>query len=189
MMINFKDNRLFSIFHLSKRAFGPYKLQIINLTILGFLSGIVGGIGVNALIPLFSFVLDAGDYGTDFISQNIENFFSFFNVEFSVNFLLIFISILFILKALITVLLVYIKIKIVSDYEEKTRTSLFKNIVNASWPHLIKQRSGYLETILMIDVPSSAHVLDEISNAIMVLTGLLIYTIVAINISFNITIL
>ena len=67
MAINFKDNRLASIIKLSRRAFGRYKWQIVVLTVLGFISGLLEGIGVNALIPLFSFII-GGDQGDDFVS-------------------------------------------------------------------------------------------------------------------------
>lgn len=47
----FKDNRLITIIKLSQRAFSQYKVQIIILTVLGFLTGLLEGIGINALIP------------------------------------------------------------------------------------------------------------------------------------------
>jgi len=51
------DNRLATIIALSRQAFGKYKMQIVVLTALGFIGGLLEGIGVNALIPLFSFAL------------------------------------------------------------------------------------------------------------------------------------
>ena len=38
------DNRLSSIYKLSREAYGQYKLQILALTILGFVTGILEGI-------------------------------------------------------------------------------------------------------------------------------------------------
>ena len=181
------DNRLTSIIRLSQRAFGQYRHQIITLIILGITSGILEGIGVNALIPLFSFLTDSDAHGTDFISQSIERFFGYLHLDFSVTWLLIFISILVALKAILTVFLEYVNTGIMADYEEKTRNNLFQNILQADWPHLIKQKLGYLETILMIDVPASARVLQQISSAILVSTSLLIYAVVAFNISTTVT--
>lgn len=184
-----KENRLNTILSLSRQAFGKYKYQIIILTILGFVSGILEGIGVNALIPLFSFAVGDGAGGTDIISLFIQDLFSKFDISFTVSYLLIFISILFISKALLTVFLFYIKAKITTDYEEKTRSSLFKHILSANWPYLIKQKLGHLETVLMIDVPASKSLLDQISQTIMVATSLAIYILVAINISLPITLI
>lgn len=188
-MININENRIKSILRLSKRAFSRYRRQIITLTVLGFVGGILEGIGVNALIPLFSFALGDGQGGTDFISQVIKSLFGSLKISFSVPYLLAFIILLFVAKAFIAVYLNYIKIKITNDYAETTRKSLLSKILKANWPHLIKQKLGHLETILLIDVPTSTSLLQEISNSIMVGTSLLIYILVAINISLSITLL
>jgi len=130
-MIFIKDKRINSIINLSRQAFGKYKLQIIVLTILGFLSGILEGIGVNALIPLFSYAINKDKAATDFISRSIEKFFTSLSLEANVNTLLIFIIILFIGRAVISVILNYIKMRIEADYEEKTRQNVFKKFL---WP-------------------------------------------------------
>ena len=58
----------------------------------------------------------------------------------------------------------------------------------ANWPYLLKQKLGYLETVLIVDVPASAVLLNEISSAIMIATSLIIYILVALNISLIVTI-
>ncbi len=70
------NNRLSIIIKLSRQAFGKYKGQIVILTFLGFISGLLEGIGVNALIPLLSFIIGDDQGGNDVISQTIEIFFS-----------------------------------------------------------------------------------------------------------------
>ncbi|MFH1326439.1 MAG: ABC transporter ATP-binding protein [Candidatus Falkowbacteria bacterium] len=184
-----KDNRIRNIVKLSRQAFGKYKRQITILTILGFLTGILEGIGVNAIIPLFSIIMGGKQGGDDIISQFIEKFFLYFDINFSVKYLLIFISLLFIVRAIALVLGGYIQAKITADYEEQTRNNLFSKTLRSSWPHLLKQKIGYLENILMIDIGNSSFLLSQISNTIMILTSLLIYTLVAINISFYITLI
>ncbi|MFH1890137.1 MAG: ABC transporter ATP-binding protein [Candidatus Kuenenbacteria bacterium] len=182
-----KENRFQSIIKLSREAYGKYKLQILILVILGFVTGILEGIGVNALIPLFSFAIGDGQGGTDFISRAIQRGFEFVHIDFTVAFLLLFISILFVAKALLTILLLYVKVKITSDYELTARTNIFNKILNSSWTHLLKQKLGHLETVLMIDVPVSTSLLDQISQAIMLFTSLSVYIVIALNISSSIT--
>lgn len=189
MKIGVKTKNIFSAITLSKKAFGKYKRQIIVLTILGFLSGILEGIGINALIPLFSFVMGEGQGGNDFLSKAIEGIFQYFGVGFNVRYLLILICSLFIFKALVLVYFSYIGIKIAADYEEKTRSGLFKRTLDANWPYLLKQKLGHLETILMINVQRSSGMLRSISTIIMAFTSLLVYTAVAFNISVNITLI
>ena len=187
--MNFANNRLFKIVYLAKKAFFEYKWQIVLLTALGLIGASLEGIGVNALIPLFSFAIEDGQTSNNLISQLTKGFFNFFNLNFNVSFLLFFIITLFILKALINLFIAFIKINITSDYEAKTRSRLFTKILNSSWPHLLKQKSGHLEIILMLDVPASSSLLEQISGAIIVFGSLLIYIIVALNISLPITLI
>lgn len=182
-----EDNRLLKFVSLSRLAYGKYKFQIFTLIVLGFVSGILEGIGVNALIPLFSFVIKGSNPATDKISQAIENVFGFFHISFSLVYLVVLIAILFVGKALVSLYLNYIKIQITSDYEVKTKNRLFQAILATNWPHLIKQKLGHLETVLSIDVPASASLLDTISSGIITATSLIIYLLVAINISTIIT--
>jgi|TARA_Y100000310_G_scaffold214702_1_gene215634 ABC-type multidrug transport system fused ATPase/permease subunit len=176
-----------STFRLAKRAFGQYKLQIAVLTGLGFLSGILEAIGVNALIPLFSFFTEGETGGTDFISQTIEKLFLFFDVSFTLPTLLIFIVILFFAKALAILLFNYVKIRIRADYEQQTRNKLFGTTLVSTWPYLLKQKLGYLHTVIMTDAQLSAKLLWMVSDTIMVVTSLAMYLLVAVNISAKVT--
>jgi len=182
-----KDKRISSIFKLTRQAFLPYKKHIIGLIILSLIAGVLGGVGVNALIPLFSFALGEDKAGNDIISRTIEKFFNYFGFDFNVTTLLVFISFLFIFKAFFSLIVIYIKNKINNDYAEKTRNKLFKSILNSNWPHLIRQKLGHLETIMMVDVPASQSLLEQISLNIMTAVSLIVYVVVAINISSIIT--
>lgn len=179
--------RVSLFFNTLYKGYKEYKLAIIILTILGFISALFEGIGVNALIPLFSFIINGKAGGDDKISKIIEKLFLFFNVEFRLKYLLVFISLLFILKAIIFVWCEYIRIKISADYEERVRNQLFGKFINADWPYLLKQKLGHLQTILMINVSTASSILSYISSFINLLTSLIIYTIIAFNINLKIT--
>jgi len=173
---------------LFREAFGNYKWQIIILTLIGFLSGLLEGIGANALIPLFSFITGEGS-GSDFISQTIERAFLFFNVDFAIGALLIFIAVLFIAKAIFSFFGSYIQIKISSDYEKNLRSELFKKTLQSQWRYLLEQKIGYLEKILSTEVTQVTRILLTISSFILIITNLIVFLFVAINISFSITML
>ncbi len=184
-----KNNRVVTIIKLSNKAFGKYKKQILILILLGFAGAFLEGIGVNAIIPLFSFVIGDTQNNSDMISQVIEQFFGFIKIDFNVNYLLIFIIIMFVLRSFIKVYLDYVRIKITAEYENETRNFIFQKILKSDWPHLIKQKLGYLENIMLIDVPYSALILREISTIIMLATSLIVYLLVAFNINLIITLL
>jgi len=168
---------------LARKAYAPYKFQILMLTGLGFLGGILEGIGINAVIPLLSSVLGLHDAATDTLSVYIKDFFAFIHVPFFPRYLLAFIVILFIAKAAITLWISYIQLTITSEYERATRAKLFKIVLRASWPYLLRQKLGNLETALMIDVPASTQLLTKMSFAITLITSVIIYLIIAFSIS------
>lgn len=181
--------RLVALFRLGKRAYGPYKFQIAQLTALGFLSGVLEGIGVNAFIPLLSFVLGQGNEIVDTISGYIRTVFEFVHVPFVPKYLLLFIVILFIGKAAIGVVLDYIRVRINADYEQKTREKLFAAQLRSSWTHLLKQRIGHLETLILVDIPASKEMLARITVSIMYITSLVMYLAIVFNVSWVITLL
>jgi len=182
-----KKNKLITIIRLSKQAFGVYKLQIFLLIALGLITGLLEGIGINAVIPIISSITNEGLGKIDIISQTIEQAFSYFNIDFSLEYLLIFVCLLFVFKTIALIFCNYIRIKITASYEEQTRNNLFSKTINANWRYLLKQKLGYLETLLKIDIARSTNLLDTISSIIIVFTGLIIYITIAIAISLHIT--
>lgn len=178
---------IFKLFELSKIAFGSYKWQIILMMILSFLTGILEAVGINAIIPIFS-VIDGGET-TDIISQTIEKFFLYFGIFYSVKFLLIFIATLFIIRAIVLLAAKYITLKIAADYERNTRSELFKLMLESNWSHLLRQKLGYLDQVLIMDIKNCSSLLAHIGGATLILINLIVYTFVAFNISFTITML
>jgi len=175
--------QILAVARLAARAYRPYKRQILVLTVLGFFGGILEGIGINAVIPLLTFVLGLHDPATDALSVAIQTFFEWIHVPFVPKFLLSFIVILFIGKAAVTLLLNYIQIGITTEYERATRSKLFSIVLRASWPYLLRQKLGNLEAALMIDTPAAMSLLSKLSFAIMLATSLLMYVVVAFSIS------
>jgi ABC-type multidrug transport system fused ATPase/permease subunit len=175
--------RFGAVISLAQRAYSGYKLEIAGLTIFGFLGGILEGIGVNALIPLLTFILNTGEEATDSMTMAMRALFEFLNLDFAPKYLLMFIVVLFLARTAVLLILYFIQIKIITDYEAKTRSRLLAAVLRASWPNLVKHKMGHLETWLLADVPASVNVLRSLSSAIMLITGLLMYLIIAFNIS------
>lgn len=186
--MNFKKSKIFQLLKIFYKGFGRYKRRIVILISLGFLSSLIGALGINALIPLFSFVVGQGS-SNDFISRAIAKFFLFFNLDINIKYLLILIVCLFILKAVLLILTNYINVKIVADYEARTRSHLFKIILEANWPYLLQQKLGHLETVLMTNVRNCSLLLGYISTIIILFINLIVYSLIAINISFYVTLI
>src|SRR3989338_1267864 len=168
------------------RAFADYKKRIAALTALGFVGGFLEGIGINAFIPIFSFIA-GGEKSTDVVSVALEKGFLFFHIPFSLAYLLGFVCFLFILRAAAIIITNYITVRITADYEERTRRALFEKTLPANWPYLLKERLGHLETVIMTNVQYSELLLSHLSSVIIILTSLAMYVAVALAISTPIT--
>lgn len=182
MSIKFSEN--LTRFNLFRKAFGEYKSKIILLTALSFISGFLESIGINAVIPLFSFISKDHAPSDDFISRAIANFFYYAHLEYTLTFLLIFIILLFLVKAVALFWATYLATNTTAAFETKTRGELFSAILKADWPHLSEQKTGHLEQILTTDVDHSSNLLSYISSFIIVAANLVAYGFLVVNISW-----
>ncbi len=189
--IKLRVNQFKEILNIGWVLFDGYRRYMVVLFALGILSSFAGALGINALIPMFSFFMKGGEAsaGTDVISRFIENSFLFVGVPFSLISVLILISVLFIIKAGILYLFDYIKIHIKTRYQQDMMDKVFKKALRADWSYLMKQKIGYLETVIRTDVGVSTGAIDILSDLLMIIINLVVYIIVALNISQTVTIM
>ena len=178
----FGINKIKRAVWLAKSAFGQYKYQILILGALNLFGGVFEVVGINAIIPIFSII--GGGGAADAVSRTIEKVFLFFGIGYTVKHLVIFIILMFVTKAAALFVSKYIAIKISANYEENTRADLFRAMTESSWPRLAKQKTGYLDQILITDVRNGSALLVHIGNSILIMTGLLVYGLLALNVSF-----
>ena len=176
-------------FRLLKAAFWSYRSKFLLMLGLGLAAGIFGGIGIGAIIPLFSFLTKGQSTETDIISKTIEKFFSLTHLPYNLPLLLAFMVVIFILKAIVHYLSYHYNQKLSTDYEKQSRSELFKKTLHADWPYLLEQKIGHLETVLFQDIYTSAGILTCLSGLIMTATSLVLYALIAVNISASITFL
>ncbi len=184
-----RENKILVTLRLFRRAFGVYRYKIVLLISAGFLSGLTEGIGINTIIPLFSFVVKGQDKPTDIISKTIEGLFGFLHIPYSLKFLLVFIAALFIFKAIMIFCMNYITEKIRTDYVTRTRAKLLDMTLEANWSYLSKQKIGYMEKVLMNDIQIYSSMLTFISSSVILATNALIYILIAFNVSPGVTLI
>ncbi len=170
-----------------KKAYAPYKTQILILAGIGFASGLLEGIGVNVLIPLFSLIAGNSAEGSNFITKAIENSFSYLKIDFAVKYLLILIAVLFIIKAILIFLGKYTQNFISTKHSEKMRNVLFKETLEAEWRYLMNQKVGYFSTVLMIETQATARLLGTINAVVLTMTTISVYVAMAMIISWQAT--
>lgn len=174
-----KVGNLLSLFY---RTFGGYKWRILLMAFLSFLSGALEGIGITAIIPLFSFI-GGGGSAQDSISRAIEAFFHYLHLPFTPRFLLFFMVALFFAKALFLLLSQQITSRIMADFEKRMRSKLLSLTFKANWPFLSSQKVGHLGQMVITEVANSSAILYYLSSAMLVCANLLIYTGLVFNLS------
>ncbi|MDO8564524.1 MAG: ABC transporter ATP-binding protein [bacterium] len=168
---------------LFRRAFWGYKSSIALMAILSFLSGLLEGIGVTAIIPLFSFIGGGGGAASDSISLLIAEFFKYFHLPYTARFLLIFMVAVFLAKALFLFISQQITSKITADFEWTMRARLLAATFHARWRFLSSQKMGHLDQMLTTEVSNSSAILYYLSGGMLVVDNLVIYSFLTFNIS------
>ncbi|KKS69559.1 MAG: ABC transporter, ATP-binding protein, MsbA family [Parcubacteria group bacterium GW2011_GWA1_42_7] len=158
--------------------YGKYRVRVFALALIGFFTG---------FFPLFSFVTNHDGLGGDIISQALNKLFLFFHLDLNLVSLLIFISLLFILKGAALAVSGILQTKILSDYEYSVRTEIYEKTFQAKWPFLLKMKIGHLEHYIMSRVSSSSGLLQKICAMLLDLSGFLIYAAMALKIDWRVT--
>src|SRR3989338_8985517 len=169
-------------------AFKEYRNKLIITAGLGLLSGLFGGIGISAIIPLFSIIVKQDIPGTNGIVRSIEYVFSLFHIPVTLPALLVFIVLLFAMKGVIRFYTDYLTGKTIADLEEKIMDDLFKKTLSARWEYLLNQKVGHLERIILNDVSKVAYMLSGFYATILLSANFIVYATIAFTMSMFITI-
>ncbi len=173
--------------YLFKRLYWDYKWKVAALIILGFVGSLFDALSIGILVPLFSFILKEGSVGTDIVSKTIFGFFNYFSITPGLEALLILICILFIFKAGAAWLFDYAKTRLGNSFLLQNRKKLYLELLKARWPYLIKQKMGYLDNILMVDLKNATGLFKMAASIISNLVTFLVYLVVALNLSYTVT--
>ncbi len=187
MLINFKKIGL--VIQLFSKAFGKHKKKVALTTVLGFVSGFLGGIGITVIIPLFALLTKTTAPGTEGISRFINSVFAFLHISISLPLLLLFLGAVFTFKAVFLYVANYLIAKASTDFERDIRAELLSDTLHASWPYLATQKMGHLSTIVADDVQGAAGIFSGVSGLILSLTSLITYAAIAMTISAKTTIM
>jgi len=175
--------------HVLKAVALKYRWKFIGMAVLGILAGFSGGIGIGAVIPLFALMTNQSLPETNFITNAMYKVFGAFHVPFTPSYLILFIVSLFLLKALIQFSAKFFNERIVAEFEEELRNDLYHRTLETQWSYLMNQKVGYLERILLFDIQQSASIISQVNSGLLMITSILMYALVAFNISASITLL
>lgn len=174
---------------LFRTLFARYKLRIVILTVLGFVNGVLDAVGIGLLIPLFSLVVKNSSISQSKVSVMVMNIFTALGLHMTITTVLIFMSLLFVGKAMAEFLLVFIRVRIVNEYGNDMRIDLYAKTLHARWSYLLEQKIGYLESVMMTDLRATVSLLKQFCQTGPNIASLIIYVIAAFNISWAVTLL
>lgn len=185
MPLNVK--KLGSMSRLLRRSFRSYFSTFATMIGLGFVGGLFEGVGIASVIPLFYVITGQTIEGTDKISHSILWVLRSIHLPMTPPVLLGFITLLFIGKGFVQFGVRYINAIIVTRFEEKLRRALLERTLRTTWSYLLSQKSGRLESILLYDAERGASTASLLSNIIILCTTFSAYVVVALTISWPIT--
>lgn len=165
------------------KNFRPYAWHITLLGFLGFLSGLFAGVGASAIVPLLTFVVQGPEAEVQGITKYVVKFFEYMHLSYTVYSLLLFIIILFLLRAATLFIFSYIRAKIALDYRLNTVRDLLSKVLSARWSLLLKQKTGNIHNILIRDVEKSAELLTAIAYFLLSFVSVIIFLAFAVMIS------
>lgn len=179
----------FETFRVLNTVFRGYRKKIAIIIALGFFCGFLDSIGINILIPIFSFFTNNQLSGDDSVSKFIVKAFSYLPFSYNLKSLLILVATLFLFRAFILVISSYISTKTRLDYRNSAVKNFLHLIFYGKWPFLLKQKVGYIQATLVRDLQINSDMMTYLNHFIVSITGLVVYSIFAISISLTITLM
>jgi len=163
----------------------PFRGLFVVLSLL--LAGFFEGIGVMALLPLISILTDQTELGDGLVSQTAVKIFDFLSVELSIGPILLFISLVMVLKACMTMLamsqVVYTSAHVCADL----RRSYLRNLLKSTWQHFTNLQSGSSANAIGTEAQRASNCFTQACNAISMVIQTIVYAVLAVLLSWQLT--
>lgn len=182
-------NKFMNVVRLLVSAFGSYYKHLLVIVALGFVASVLEGLGISAIIPLFSFVTGGGGFAADKVTQVFSTIFSLVGLPYTFRYLLFFVGILFVVRILALFAIQNVTARIVLGYERNTRERMFNATIKSNWPFLSMQKVGHLDQLLITNIINTAGFFGIFSTSVLITTKTIAYIVIALNISHIIALL
>src|SRR3989344_4221811 len=182
-------SKVANILKLLTSAFGAYYKHLIAIVILGFFASLLEGLGISAIIPLFSFVTGGGGFAADTVTHVFSAIFAFAGLPYTFRYLLFFVGILFVVRILSLFAIQNVTARIVLGYERDMRERIFGATLRSSWPFLSTQKVGHLDQLLLTNTTTTSQFFGMFYTGVLIMTKTITYVVIALNISHIIALL
>ena len=171
------------------KTFVKYRWQIAILAFLGLLGGMLEGIGIGAIVPLLSFLTSGTEGISNPITTAIASGFEFVGLQFKFRNVIGLVFVLFFLRSFVLAISMYIRATISARFMNREMGELTSRTLHAKWGFLLRQKAGYVQTTIVRDIQMTMSLFQTLAQAIQSFTGLAMYLVVAVSISWRITVL
>ncbi|OGG74745.1 hypothetical protein A3A37_01340 [Candidatus Kaiserbacteria bacterium RIFCSPLOWO2_01_FULL_52_36] len=178
-----------NILQLLATSFGSYYRHLIVIIVLGFFASLLEGLGISAIIPLFSFVTGGGGFASDTVTRVFSAFFAFVGLSYTFRYLLFFVGALFVVRIIALFAIQNVTARIVFGYERDMRERMFRATVKSSWPFLSMQKVGHLDQLLITNTTNTSQFFGMFSTLVLIVTKTIAYIVIAVNISHVVALL
>lgn len=168
------------------RLFGSYRWHIVFIALVSVFSSVLAGFGASFLIPLLSILIGEDDFAGA-LPPFVARLISVLPFTSSLRTFLAVIVALFLLKAAALFIFGYVRGRIMFDYRARAMQELFSQVLSARWTYLLRQKAGYIQNTLVLDVDKCSHLLGSLAQAILSLVSVGIFLFFSFNISFPVT--
>jgi len=165
------------------QAFSGYTPQFIVIIAVGFFASLLEGLGISAIVPIFSFVTGGGGVAGDPITAAIMRLFELIGVPYTFRALLLFVGVLFIVRIIAMFAIQNITARIVFGYARAMRERILRSTLEARWPFLSMQKVGHLDQLLSTNTVNVSQFFGIFSTVVMICAKTVAYVLIALNIS------
>ena len=172
-----------NLFSILNKVFFGFRRYLVLLAVAGTVSAMIDGFTIAAIIPLVTLLLGPSAGATGTITAIFVDAFAFLHVPFQFRYLIILVALLLLLRMATQGFFVFVRARVNSRFFSKEVRRLHALTLSASWPFIVRQKAGHLQSSILWDVRRVNDLLDTLVQVVQSGSGLIIYSVVAFAIS------
>ena len=173
---------------LFRHFFAAYPVRSSLMLLAITAAALAEGVGIAALLPLISLVIDAEGAGGS-MTQYVKQIFAVAGLEFSLGGLLVFIVAAISLKALLMLLAMAQVAYSAAHVAMNLRLAFIRAFLKARWAHFVDQRAGDLASAVSVEPTRAAGAYVASCRALSSGIQLLIYLALSVAISWEVSLI
>ncbi|MBL79463.1 MAG: hypothetical protein CMH70_05480 [Nitrosomonadaceae bacterium] len=171
---------------LLKDILQKFGLKVAILFLLMILAGLLDGLGMILLLPLFNLIgVTTNEVGL--IHVFMERLVSFFGFSMDIKSVVAFIILAFLIQALLVITKDWLMARVETVYVDEWRSCLMKLFLNASWPFFVKNKLGSLVNLIVVQTEQVGRAFFGFAELMVAIFMVTIYVLLSFIISWEFT--